>query len=440
MGARRGEPLLALDRRHLWHPFTQARTAPDPVVVTEAKGARITSAEGKEYLDLIASWWVNLHGHGNARIARAIAEQAERLDHVMFAGFTHEPAVELARRLVALLPAPLARVFYSDNGATSVEIALKIAYQYWRNRGASGRRRFIAFEGGYHGDTVGAMSLGRGCGFYGPFEALMIPVDLVPFPATWDGDLEVERRERAALAALDRLLDADPEGYAAAIVEPLVQGAAGMRMCRPGFLRAVAERLKKAGVLFIFDEVMTGFGRTGAMFACEKAKVVPDILCLAKGITGGFLPLAATVCREAIYEAFLGEGWETAFVHGHSYTANPIGCAAALASLDIFAEEDTLARIAAIERLYRDRFQGLLAKPNVERPRILGSIAALEVKADDAGYGSAVGATLKGLFMEQGLLLRPLGNVLYLIPPYCISDSDLHRAFDIIDGALDRVR
>jgi adenosylmethionine-8-amino-7-oxononanoate aminotransferase len=432
--------LADLDRRHLWHPFTQAQTAPDPIVVRTAKGARITAEDGRDYLDLVSSWWVNLHGHGHPDIARAIGEQAERLEHVMFAGLTHEPAITLAKRLVDLLPTPLARVFYSDNGATAVEIALKIAYQYWRNRGVASRTRFLAFEGGYHGDTVGAMSLGKGSGFYGPFEALMIPVDLVPYPATFEGDLEVEAREAGALAALESLLAERPEGYAAAIIEPLVQGAAGFRVCRPEFLRAVASRLARAGTLFIFDEVMTGFGRTGAMFACGKAGVTPDILCLAKGLTGGFLPLAATVCREEIYAAFLSEDVHHAFLHGHSYTANPIGCAAALASLDLFEKEHTLARVAEIERLYRARFQGLAARPNVERTRVLGSIAAFEVKTDSSGYGAAVGATLKAMLMEQGLLLRPLGNVVYLIPPYCIADQELHHAFDVLDDALERVR
>src|SRR3990172_3836357 len=432
--------LADLDRRYLWHPFTQAQTAPDPIVVRAARGAHITAEDGRDYLDLVSSWWVNLHGHGHPDIARAIAEQAERLEHVMFAGLTHEPAITLAKRLVDLLPTPLARVFYSDNGATSVEIALKIAYQYWRNRGVASRTRFLAFEGGYHGDTVGAMSLGKGSGFYGPFEALMIPVDLVPSPATFEGDLEVEAREAAALAALESLLAERPEGYAAAIIEPLVQGAAGFRVCRPEFLRAVGSRLARAGTLFIFDEVMTGFGRTGAMFVCGKAGVTPDILCLAKGLTGGFLPLAATVCREEIYVAFLSEDVHNAFLHGHSYTANPIGCAAALASLDLFEKENTLARVVEIERLYRARFEGLAAKSNVERTRVLGSIAAFEVKTESSGYGAAVGARLKAMLMEQGLLLRPLGNVVYLIPPYCIVDQELHHAFDVLDDALERVR
>jgi adenosylmethionine-8-amino-7-oxononanoate aminotransferase len=431
------DPRIALDRRHIWHPFTQEQTAPDPVMVVGGEGARLRAASGTEYLDLIASWWVNLHGHGHRKIVDAITAQAEKLEHVMFAGFTHAPAVDLAERLTGLLPDGLTRVFYSDNGATSIEIALKLAYQYWRNKGETGRTRFIAFEGGYHGDTVGAMSLGKGSGFYGPFEELMIPVDLVPFPATWEGDVEVEAREDAALGALDRQLDAKGSETVALVIEPLVQGAAGMRVCRPEFLQALAARTRDHDVLLIFDEVMTGFGRTGAMFACQKAGVTPDFICLAKGITGGYLPLAATVCREAIYAAFLGETWERAFIHGHSYTANPLGCAAALASLAIFEDENTLARIAEIEALYRGRFQGLAAKPNVARPRVLGSIAAFDVVAQEAGYGAAVGPRLKAYFMERGLLIRPLGNVVYLVPPYCIADDDLHRAFDAIDAALD---
>ena len=431
--------LLADDARHVWHPFTQAQTAPDPVVVTGGKGARLTTADGTEYLDLISSWWVNMHGHGHPKIAAAIAEQAGGLEHVMFAGFTHEPAVTLAKRLADLLPPLLTRVFYSDSGATAVEIGLKIAFQSFRNRGETGRTRFIAFEGGYHGDTVGAMSVGQSCGFYEPFRDLMFPVDIVPYPATWEGDLEVEAKEAAALAALDRQLETAGAETVAAIIEPLVEGAAGMRMCRPEFLRAVEARLRAAGVLFIFDEVMTGFGRTGEMFACLKAGVTPDIVCLAKGLTGGFLPLAATVCRESIYESFLGESIDQAFIHGHSYTANPIGCAAGLASLDIFEEENSLARVAEIEQLYRDRFQGLAGRPNVARPRILGSIAAFDMTGAEAGYGAAIGPKLKSWFMERGLMIRPLGNVVYLIPPYCIEDADLHRAFDAIDTALDDV-
>jgi adenosylmethionine-8-amino-7-oxononanoate aminotransferase len=243
----------------------------------------------------------------------------------------------------------------------------------------------------------------------------------------------------AALVALDRLLEAGPDAYAAAIFEPLVQGAGGMRMCRPAFMQALAARLNAADVPLILDEVMTGFGRTGAMFACEKAGIVPDIVCLSKGITGGFLPLAATVATERIYAACLSDDWARAFNHGHSYTANPLACAAGLASLDLFEDDKTLSRIAKIEGLYRERVAALAKKPNIARARVLGDIAAFEVEAGDAGYGSAVGSRLKEIFLAEGMLLRPLGNTVYLIPPYCITDAELHRAFDVIETALDRV-
>ncbi|MFZ1990422.1 MAG: adenosylmethionine--8-amino-7-oxononanoate transaminase [Alphaproteobacteria bacterium] len=430
--------LRDFDARHLWHPFTQAQTAPAPILIKEAKGAWLTAEDGKKYLDLISSWWVNLHGHAHPKIVQALAEQAAKLEHVIFANFTHEPAIELARRVLAHLPPSLTRVFYSDNGSTAVEVALKMAFQFWSNRGEIKRNRFIAFDGGYHGDTVGAMSAGRTSGFYFPFQELMFDVDIVPFPATWDGDADVEAREEAALAALDRALES-AERYAAAIIEPLIQGAGGMRVCRTEFLHAVAARLKRANVLLIIDEVMTGFGRTGAMFACTKAGVAPDILCCAKGITGGFLPLAATITQERSYEAFLGAGVETAFLHGHSYTANPLGCAAGLASLDIFASEDTLSRIAGIERLHRERLAHLLREGAIQRPRVLGSIAAFDADGAEA-YGSELSSKLRELSLQEGLLLRPLGGTLYLMPPYCISDAELGAAYDGIGRILSHLR
>ncbi len=432
------EDLLALDRRHVWHPFTQAQTAPLVTAIASARGATLYGLDGTAYLDLISSWWVITHGHAHPAIVRAIAQQAQTLEQVVFAGFTHAPAVHLAAALAQRLPDGLDRLFFSDNGSTAVEVALKMARHYWFNRGQP-RERFLACQGGYHGDTVGAMSVGHSSGFFEPFRSLLFPVDLLPFPATWMGDTGVEAREEAALQALDRYLEGHGHDCAAFLMEPLVQGAAGMRMCRPIFIQRLAERLRSAGVLLIFDEVMTGFGRTGSLFACEQAQVTPDLLCLSKGLTGGFLPMSVTVCREAIYAAFLGETFDRAFAHGHSFTANPLGCAAALASLSLFAEENTLERIATIEAIHRHRLSALIGQPRVERPRVMGSIAALDIQASDAGYASRIGLFLRQFFLDRGLLLRPLGNTLYLLPPYCITADELHRAWDTVEAALQQL-
>ena len=430
------DELLALDRRHVWHPFTQAKTAPDSVLIRSGKGAVVYGADGKEYLDLVSSWWVNLHGHAHPYIADAIAEQAHKLEQVIFAGLTHEPAVRLAQRLTSLLPGDLNRVFYSDNGSTAVEVALKLALQYWRNLGRPERRRYLAFEGGYHGDTVGAMSVGASSGFFAPFKDLLFEVDVLPFPETWEGDAAVAEKEARCLSALDAYLDRRGDETAAVIIEPLVQGAGGMRMCRAEFLQALVQKLRAAGGLVIFDEVMTGFGRTGDLFACLSAGVTPDLICLSKGLTAGFLPLAATVCRDPIYEAFLDTGFDKAFAHGHSFTANPLGCAAGLASLDLLMKEETRARIAAIEARHRKHMARLAHHPKVTRPRVTGTIAALNVGVEDSGYAAAIGPRLKAFFLENGLLLRPLGEVIYFLPPYCISDSQLDRSYDTLERAL----
>ncbi|MEO5374531.1 MAG: adenosylmethionine--8-amino-7-oxononanoate transaminase [Alphaproteobacteria bacterium] len=430
------QALVAFDRRHVWHPFTQALTAPDQVPIREGRGAVLVAEDGREFLDLISSWWVNLHGHAHPKIADAIAAQAHRLEQVIFAGFTHEGAVELARRLAGLLPEDLNRVFYSDDGSTAVEVALKLARQYWVNTGQPRRRYFLAFDGGYHGDTVGAMSVGARSGFFGPFADMLFDVATLPFPGTWFDDDSVEEREFASLAALDAWLGRWGPETAALIMEPLIQGAGGMRMCRPQFVHDVAVRLKEHGVLLIFDEVMTGFGRTGALFACMKSRVTPDIICLSKGLTGGFLPLSATVCRDSLYEAFLGESFDKAFAHGHSFTANPLGCAAALASLELLLTHETTEAIRRIEDHHLARMDRLADVANASRRRVTGTIAALDVAGEGSGYDAAVGGRLKTFFMERGLLIRPLGNVLYLLPPYCISPDELDRAYDAIEAAL----
>jgi adenosylmethionine-8-amino-7-oxononanoate aminotransferase len=429
--------ITELDRRHVWHPFTQAQTAPAPIPITSAKGIRLYAEDGREFLDLISSWWVNLHGHAHPTIAAAIAKQAQTLEQVIFAGFTHQPAAQLAAELVQRLPDGLTRVFFSDDGSTAVEVALKMALQYWRNHGEGQRTRFLAFEGGYHGDTVGAMSAGKGCGFFDTYGSLLFEVGLLPFPATWDGDTDVAAKEQAALARLDDYLADHGNTIAAVILEPLIQGSAGMRMCRPAFLQALAAKLQAAGILLIFDEVMTGFGRTGAMFASLKAQVTPDIICLSKGLTAGFLPMSVTVAKESIYAAFLGENFDRALVHGHSFTANPLGCAAALASLQVFADEQTLAKLPQIESWHRQGLAQLATHPQVQHIRVMGTIAAFDVVAEDAGYTSQIGPQLKAFFHERGLLLRPLGNVVYLLPPYCVTQEELAHAYAVIREALD---
>lgn len=432
-----GKTLQELDRAHVWHPFTQVKTSPMPVPIREGRGATLIDADGREILDLISSWWVNLHGHGHPAIAQAIGAQAARLEHVIFAGFTHEPAVSLCQRLTEILPQELTRFFFSDNGSTAVEVALKMALQACRNRSDQRRTRFIAFDGGYHGDTVGAMSAGVSSHFFEAWREMLFPVDVLPVATTWLEDETVEQKETTALAALDEHLARHGEETVAAIIEPLVQGASGMRMHRPIFLRGVVERLRRYGVLVIFDEVMTGFGRLGNHFAATETGLTPDFMCLSKGLTGGFLPMSLTVTREAIHDVFLDDTIDKAFLHGHSFTANPLGCAAALASLELLLDPAcTLARRRIEARHREDLGQRLRGNPMVKHFRVQGTIAAFEVDALAGGYGSGASASLKQSFLARGLLIRPLGDTLYLLPPYCITDAQLDRAYDGIQSAL----
>jgi len=429
----------ALDARHVWHPFTQAEGAPEPIEIVAGEGAELRAADGRRFLDLVSSWWVNVHGHGHPAIAAAIARQAETLEHVMFADFTHRPAAELAARLCAIAPEGLSRVFFSDNGSTAVEVALKLAVQYWRNRGETERSRFVALSGGYHGDTVGAMSVSSASGFATPFTDLLFKSDFLPFPETWDGDNEAAEKEEAALGAARRFFDAEGGRTAALVIEPLVQGAGGMRMSRPGFVRELAALAQGSGALVICDEVMTGFGRTGEMFASQRAGITPDMMCLSKGLTGGFMPLGATLCHERIFDGFRSDGVSRAFLHGHSYTANPLGCAAALASLDLFEGGEWRERTERIAARHRAFLDGLAGHPKVSRRRLTGTIAAFDVGGQGAGYGAALGAALKREFLARGLLLRPLGNTVYLMPPYCIDDAQLDHAYDGIHAVLERI-
>lgn len=428
--------LSALDARHVWHPFTQAQTAPAPGLVQRGEREYLYLEGGEVLRDLVSSWWVNLHGHGHPVMAAAVARQAAQLEQVIFAGYTHEPAVRLAAALSARLG--LQRVFYSDNGSTAVEVALKLALQTQANRGEGQRRRVLALDGAYHGDTFGAMSAGRSSGFYAPFSDKLFEVLTLPVPQTWDGDPDVAAKEAAALGELDRLLEQYGPELAALIAEPLLQGSSGMRVYRPVFLEAVVRRVRAAGALVIFDEVLTGFGRTGRLWAADQ--LAPDcradLVCLSKGLTGGFLPLGVTAASEDIYSSFLGDHFERAFAHGHSFTANPISCAAALASLELLESEapDHIARIGAAHAQAASR---LAAHPGLTRVRQLGTLLACDL-VGGAGYGSELSLELRAFFRARGLLLRPLGSTLYLLPPYCTAPDSLEAGYSALLAAADR--
>jgi adenosylmethionine-8-amino-7-oxononanoate aminotransferase len=426
------------DKNIIWHPFTQEKIAKLPIAITKGIGSYLYDENNKAYLDLISSWWVNLHGHAHPKIAQAIYEQAITLEHVIFAGFTHEPAVKLCEKLKALLPQQLSKFFFSDNGSTSVEIALKMAYQYWWNQGNRERTIFLSFEGGYHGDTFGAMSVGSSSGFHDPFSKLFFSILTIPFAETWHEDLLVDDKENKALTVLRNHLNTNGSKIAAIILEPLVQGASGMRMCQPKFINEVVNLVRNHGILVIFDEVMTNFGRTGSNFAFEQTNVVPDFLCMAKGLTGGFLPLALTVTSEEIYTAFLGDHFSTAFAHGHSYTANPLGCSAAIASLELLIHNDTLASIKAININHQKNMLHLLntCDSRIKHVRVLGTIAAFDINLKINNINQALKIKLIETFLEHGLLIRPLGNTIYLLPPYSIKSTELDEAYEKIKFSI----
>lgn len=416
--------LAERDKKIIWHPFSQEKTVGLPLVIKSGQGAYLYDFENKSYLDLISSWWVNLHGHAHPIIAQAIYEQALKLEHVIFSRCTHQPAVELCEKLQELLPEKLTRFFFSDNGSTAVECALKIAYQFWKNKGQD-KKIFACFEGGYHGDTIGAMSVGQNSGYHEKFKSLLFEVITLPYPETWIEDLDIAQKEEAAYATIKNILGVHGQNIAALILEPLVQGASGMRVCRPAFLNRVIHLVKSYDILIIFDEVMTGFGRTGTHFALSQLDEVccPDILCLSKGITGGFLPLALTITSEVIYEAFLDEKIENAFLHGHSYTANPLGCAAAIASLSLLLATETQNSINSIIQSHHHGLNLLNQLPEVNKIRQVGTISAFTVPIDWVQL-------LVPKLLAQGFLLRPLGNTFYILPPYCISDAELNLVYE----------
>jgi len=420
---------LDLDRRHVWHPYTQMATAPPPIPIVRAEGAYLHTADGRAILDAVSSWWVNVHGHNHPRLTRALARQAEALSQVIFAGFTHEPAARLAAELAARAPGRLPWVFYSDDGSTAVEVALKMAWQLWANRGETQRDLFVAFDDAYHGDTFGAMAASGVAAFHSAFAPLLFAVRRAATPFSLS-------RGSASLP-LAEILEREGDRVAAVIVEPMLQGAGGMIVHSPDFLREVRAETARRGIPMIADEVLTGFGRTGRLFACEHGPVEPDLLCVSKALTGGYLPLSATLATNEIYSAFLSEDRGKTLFHGHSYTGNALACAVALESLAVLEEEGGLARVAALERLFAERLARLAGHPRVKETRGIGVMAAVELAAQgDGGYFDLQGPALAAGALDRGVLLRPLGNVLYTLPPYVIADAEAHRIVDVIEALL----
>lgn len=411
-----------VDQSNIWHPFSPL-AGNQPIAIKKAKGVYLHTHDGRKIIDAISSWWVNIHGHSHPKINKAISRQASKVEQVIFAGFTHKPAVDLSKSLMKLLPASISKLFFSDNGSTSVEVALKLAIQYWHNQGIE-RKKIIAIEGAYHGDTFGSMSVAERNIFSRPFNSYLFDVELIPFP---EGD---------GKAAIEKMKSIVSDQTAAFIFEPLVQGAAGMQMYAPEVLDQLIAIAKEQDVVCIADEVMTGFGRTGKMFACDYLENDPDIFCLSKGITGGYLPMGLTAVSERIVKVFDVADRTKAFFHGHSYTANPLACAAANASMKILLTkkcEQDIQRITGQHSAYLSTFK---KTKEVKEIRQRGTILAIELHAEDSGYTSSIKERIYDFFMARDLLLRPLGNVIYIIPPYVISNAELKRLYDAIDDFL----
>ncbi len=405
------------------------QTAPLPIPIVRGEGTVLYDADGREYLDMIASWWVNLHGHAHPHIARRVSEQLTTLEHVIFAGFTHEPAVRLAERLLAVLPTGQAKIFYSDNGSTAVEVALKMAFQYWHNEGKP-RRKIVALEGAYHGDTFGAMAVSGRSAFTEPFVPFLFDVEYLPVPVSGQEETVLQQAE-----------DLFTDDVAAFIFEPLVQGAGGMVMYEPGVLDQLVQRARRHNALIIADEVMVGFGRTGKLFASDYLTEKPDLMCLSKGLTGGTMALGVTGCTQAIYDAFLSDSPYKTLFHGHSYTANPLACTAGLASLDLTLSNDTTASLERIASQHAGFAQRLSTFANVENIRQRGTLLAFDlISSGETSYFNTIRDQAYNFLLDRGVLMRPLGNVLYFMPPYCTTNTQLQYAYRQVEELLSTIK
>ena len=421
--------LSRIDSQNIWHPFTPLVGADDPILITEAEGIYLKTADGRKVMDCISSWWVNLHGHSNQEIAMAITDQAQKLEHVIFAGFTHEPAITLSQNLLSILPSNQTKVFFSDDGSTAVEVGLKMALQYWKNLGVK-KTKIVAIEGAYHGDTFGAMSVGERGLFTHAFADQMFEVEFIPFPAKGFENITIEAFRKVAETGEVSLF----------IYEPLVQGASGMRIYSRECLEELLTIATQNNVIKLADEVLTGFGRTGKHFASDYVAPKPDIIAISKGITGGTLPLGVTSCCKDIVQAFESHEIAKTFFHGHSYTANPLTCAAANASFNILLRASTQTQIQKIGESHKSFVTKIMNHAGVSDVRNLGTILAIEIKSEAASsYANEDRKLIYKYFLDRNLLLRPLGNVVYVLPPYVITMEELDHVYDVITEFLDEL-
>jgi adenosylmethionine-8-amino-7-oxononanoate aminotransferase len=419
--------LTERDLKVIWHPYTQMKTAAPPVPIVRGAGALLFDESGKQYIDAVSSWWVNIHGHAHPYIAKKVAEQLQKLEHVIFAGFTHEGAVELAERLLTHLPYNQQKAFYSDNGSTAIEVAIKMCLQYWNNKGHQ-RTKILAFNNAYHGDTFGAMAVSGRSAFTRAFDSLLFEVEFIDTP------------NKENIQSLKSHISHLKSDLACFIFEPLVQGSAGMLMYEAQYLNELMAHCKQEGVLMIDDEIFTGFGRTGKSFACDYLDVQPDIMCFSKGLTGGTMALGLTTCTQHIYDAFLSDDRLKTLFHGHSFTANPIACASALASLDLFEQPQTTANIQRIVNAHALFAGKIKHHPKIKNVRQTGTILAMEWETgDNTSYFSSLRDKLYHYFLTAGVILRPLGNVIYILPPYCITDDELQYVYSKIEQALQEI-
>lgn len=419
--------LIERDLAVIWHPYTQMKTAQPPIPIVRGEGSCLFSEDGKKYIDAISSWWVNIHGHSHPYIAQKVAEQLNKLEHAIFAGFTHTGAVELAERLLAILPLNQAKAFYSDNGSTAVEVAIKMCLQYWHNKGEQ-RTKILAFKNAYHGDTFGAMSVSGRSAFTAAFDSLLFEVEFI--------DLPNEENIGSIKSHISNL----KSQLSCFIFEPLVQGSAGMIMYEAAYLNELMAHCQKEDVLLIADEVFTGFGRTGKAFACDHVETQPDIMCFSKGLTGGTMAFGLTTCTQNIYNAFLSDDRMKTLFHGHSYTANPIACAASLASLDLFLKSSTQENINRIADKHSVFARKITGHRSLKTTRQTGTILALEWETgNNTSYFSSLRDKLYHYFLDAGIILRPLGNIIYILPPYCITDAELDYIYSTIEQALNDI-